>query len=341
MRVLVLPVSGGRFPVQLVFLRKLIEYKYRPDLILATSGGNICSYIALASNFDLRSFQVLIEAIDSEFLIKERSSFGILSRLIGFFKGSLYLASEKTLEFLKKIFLEIKDPKEIKNFEIWSGVYNIKKQKSQFFCNRNREESILSSLFPSNFTKIYPVLDPKYLDGDLERISKTIISSAALPGYIEKQEIDEQEYLDGGVSCASPLTYLFDLLEENFKELEIVYLNSLDNHKENNVFTKSNIIENWKQAADDLMRSMIAIDKSQALRMFKKKSKLVIKEFSHQELPEALKLSSSQERSFLEIYPLAYKELQIGKFSNEEIIESIKKTEENFMIRMIFQDCNA
>lgn len=337
MRILVLPVSGGRFPVQLVFLKEIIKIGYKPDIILATSGGNICAYLSVISDFELRTFEILLREISSDLLIKERTSISFLSKIIGFFKGSIYLASEKNFLFMKEIYQNYRDKEDIKKYEVWSGTYNVKKQKAQFFCNRTKEESILDKFFFSNTLNIYPILEPRYLNGEIEMISKIITSSAALPGYIEKQIIEGEEFLDGGLSSASPLTYLIDILNENLDELEIIYLNSLDDNKENNFFLASNIVENWKKAADDLIRSLISIDKLQALKLFKRKEKIEVFKFNHDEIENAMEIAKKNKKCFLEFYPLKWKELEIGMFSNKEIQESMKVTENNFSLRLLVQ----
>ena len=49
-----------------------------------------------------------------------------------------------------------------------------------------------------------------FLSGDMNEIGKSIIASASIPFIFDSQTIGNNEYYDGGVMYASPLTPLQD-----------------------------------------------------------------------------------------------------------------------------------
>ncbi len=52
MNIFIVPVSGGGFCITTVIMQMLGSNNVEPDMFLASSGGNLASYIASASNMD-------------------------------------------------------------------------------------------------------------------------------------------------------------------------------------------------------------------------------------------------------------------------------------------------
>lgn len=209
--VYVLPVSGGRFTSQLALLselydaNKLRNCKYKPDLVLSCSGGNVSAYLAMAAEWSSSGIRRLASKLQSDLFIKSwypPPLRDIPDWIALPFKGSFFAASDKGSAFFKSLYTADK----IQDVEIWTGTYDSTERKAQFFCNR--EHSILDVPHFNEQSFLYGSLPVIHLNGDIDSIATVCTASAAIPSLVPNQQLEGHEYSDGGVMYASPLVPL-------------------------------------------------------------------------------------------------------------------------------------
>jgi predicted acylesterase/phospholipase RssA len=214
LEVYILPVSGGGFPAQ---LQELIYFSNEkqlasqsnenieiiPDICLGTSGGNVSAYVALSGNWSEGGIKRVVKSMNSSMFSQTwwPGPMGFLPTwILGIFEGAIYKPG-----YGPKTLLEaFSDKNTIKNVEIWSGTFNKTQKRSGFFCNKNEEETYISSITYSPY--LFKTMPLQFLNGDINKISKITVASASVPILFKPVEYEGEEYIDGGVTYSSPLT---------------------------------------------------------------------------------------------------------------------------------------
>lgn len=211
-----LPVSGGKFVNQLGLLCEIFVAKkkynkgilkgskyYAPDLVFGSSGGNVSAYLGLAADWSDDGIERLAQKISSDIFIKSwlPKEFNFIpSWALSLSNGSFYRKGKGAVELFNEWFT----PKTIKNVEIWTGTYNVTNKKAQFFCNLDKNESMIDCLDIYE-EKMFNMLPLKYLNGCLNSCAIASAASATIPGFVETQLFEELNYADGGITDSSPL----------------------------------------------------------------------------------------------------------------------------------------
>ena len=334
MYVLVLPVSGGGFPCQLAILQHLCESKLTPNLTLASSGGNVAAYVAAAAKWKWSNIERISRDLSDKLFLSRWNSISSIAVGIGYFKGDVYNRGTGVSEFLGKYFTK----ETITNYEIWTGTYNKNKQKARLFCNRSKETSIIdTSCIDHDLTQS---MEPLYLDGDIDSISAVSIASASIPAIVPSQIIEKEHYVDGGVAGASPLVVMQEpiikYITESHSPLHIIYVNSIDLSTPNSSKCK-NVLDTWKQATNDLVRSQTVNDRLAAYELLRCQSGKIHKtEFvcNYDNMERIKQLQHIIRFSMLEIYPVVTEEVNIASFSGAEVINIIKNVYNNCKCRL-------
>lgn len=323
MHLLILPVSGGGFVTQLAILQHLCELEYIPDLILASSGGNVAAYIAAAANWKWNNIERISGELSQELFVKSWNSITSLSMVIGYFKGDVFNKGNGVNKFMNKYFNE----NTVKKYEIWTGTYNKNQQKARLFCNRSKDDTILNMKYFDH--DLIQTMEPVFTNGNLELISNVGAASASIPALVSPQIIDGEDYIDGGVASASPLTLMQEpiirYIRENNDSLHMIYVNSIDlshsNYKQNN-----NVFDTWKQASHNMVKSQTVIDRLFAHEMLKKnKGEMKRKDgtCNYQNMKEIKELQKNIKYSLLEIYPNGDFDINLINFNGDTIKSAI------------------
>lgn len=325
MYVLVLPVSGGGFVGQLSIIQHLCEAKFVPDVTLASSGGNVAAYVAAAANWKWAGIQRISRELNKDLFAKPWNSFVSLSFIIGYFEGNVYNKGCGVKGFLSEYFT--KDT--ITKYEIWTGTYNRSKQKGCIFCNRSKEKSIMDTDCIDH--KLTQSMDPIFADGDFEIIARAGIASASIPALVPAEIINGDAHIDGGVAGASPLAIMQEPIlkhvKDNNESLHIVYVNSVDLSK-SSLKDCHNVIDTWRQATNDLIRSQTVIDRLAAYELLRcQQGNLNKEEFicNYVNMERIKKIQSHVKYSMLEIYPTKQMDVDLISFTGEDVASSIKK----------------
>lgn len=215
-----LPVSGGGFVAQLGLLSEVYAAKkrvlngrfsgskdYEPDLVLASSGGNVATYVAMGGDWSPEGIVRVTSEVRNEMFIRswvpDELSF-IPSWLVGTFNGSFYRQGHGCGPLFRKLFTS----DTIKRVEVWTGTFDRDNRKAQFFCNLDPGMSAINPNYFNENEFLSDSMPLKYLSGDLDRIAAASIASASIPLLVTKQKLDGVSYADGGTMYASPVTVM-------------------------------------------------------------------------------------------------------------------------------------
>lgn len=334
MYILVLPVSGGGFVSQLAILQHLCESHFIPDLTLSSSGGNVAAYVAAAANWKWPGIERIARELSQDLFVKPWNSVSSLSMIIGYFKGDVYNKGSGVRDFLSRVFMSTS----ITKYEIWTGTYNKNRQKARLFCNRSKDNSIMDvSCIDYDLTQS---MSPVFADGDIEMIAQAGIASASIPAIVPAQKIMGEDYMDGGVAGASPLTIMQEPIlkytQVNNAPLHIIYVNSVDLSAPD-LKPIHNVLDTWRQATNDLVRSQTVIDRLSGYELLRCHPGVMNKdEFicNYENMERIRQIQSRVKYSMLEIYPTGRFDIEIVNFNGDNVISAIHEAYKNCKCRL-------
>lgn len=315
---------------QLAILQHLCEAKMLPDLIFASSGGNVAAYITLAAQWKWAGIERIVEELNCTLFAKPWHNIPPLAFLMGVMKGNIYDGGSGVGDFFHRHF----DKDLVTSIEIWTGTNNVEEQRSTIFCNRSE-----SRLNVEGFdNELYNSSPLQYLDGEVTKIGKVSIASASIPSIVPPQEIDGYHYADGGISGASPLTTMHEIVDRSVTDtLHIVYINSCNLMKCEKIID-GNVFHTWKQAMSDLVRSQTAIDRAAAHSLIRRKVGRALQEIflpcNKDTLRRVLEVRKRNPYTLLEIYAQKTYEVDITSFTGEEAAETLRQAYRDCRMRL-------
>jgi predicted acylesterase/phospholipase RssA len=341
MYILVLPVSGGGFVSQLAILQHLCESGFVPNLTLASSGGNVAAYVAAAANWKWPAIERIARELSQDLFAKPWNSVMSLSMIIGYFKGDVYDKGYGVHDFLSQYFTS----SSITKNEIWTGTYNKNRQKARLFCNRSTEDSIVDvSCIDHDLTQS---MEPIFANGNIELIAQAAVASASIPAIVPAQKILGEDYIDGGVAGASPLIIMQEPIlkhtQDNNASLHLVYVNSVDLSSPN-IKPIHNVLDTWKQATNDLIRSQTVIDRLSGYELLRCHLGTMNKEefvCTYENLERVKQIQARVKYSMLEIYPTDRFNIEIVKFNGDDVINAIHTAYKNCKCRLWWLSSNT
>lgn len=324
MKLLILPVSGGGYVNQLSVIKELCMVEYKPDLTLASSGGNVCAYIASAADWNSHSINRIAQDMSKSMFSRPWSNVAVISYIIAFFQGNAFDEGKGVKEFFFNRF----NKETISKYEIWTGTYNKDLQIGTNFCNRRIEDSILKGSLQKIENFISQNCKWIFMDNNIDMIIDASVSSAAIPAIIPPRKIGEENYVDGGVFGASPLLSMGENIINHIRDskdyLHLIYLNPL-NFKKPQFFEGNNIMSNWRQTFSNIVNAQTLIDCQIAYQMLLILNGSMIKmEFPNtvENLKELEKIKKSH--YLLEIYPETPQIVDLVNFSGNQVEEMLR-----------------
>jgi predicted acylesterase/phospholipase RssA len=334
MYILVLPVSGGGFVSQLAILQHLCESKFNPKLTLASSGGNVAAYVATAANWKWPAIERIARELSHDLFARPWNTVASLSMIIGYFKGDVYNKGSGVHDFLSRYFTSAS----IMKHEIWTGTYNKNRHRARLFCNCSEESSIMDvSCIDHNLTQS---MKPVFANGNIEIIAQAGIASASIPAIVPAQQIMGEDYTDGGVAGASPLTIMREpiikYIRDNDSSMHIVYVNSVD-LSDPNVKQIHNVLDTWRQATNDLVRSQTVIDRLSGYNLLRYyPGDMNMEEFicNYENMERVKQIQSRVKYSMIEIYPTKKIIIEIVNFNGDDVISAVHDAYNNCRCRL-------
>lgn len=321
MYLLVLPISGGGFTAQLAGIQLLLRREMKFDIVLAASGGNVAAYIAMAGDWKENGIERVAKMMNSDMFVSRWLPPPLPSMMYGFLSGSLYNRGRGC----GCIFDEVYTRGNIKHTEIWTGTFNSTQSRPCFFCNRSKEESILNRKKMN--LGIIECMNPVYLDGNLDIIAKATMASASIPTFVPPIEINGENYSDGGLYFASPLSVMQDAIYEKSNDnLHIIYITGRDISECTSKETEGNLITcGWNSVAE-MIRGHLLSDRLTAFEMLRKDKPYFISfPATEHNLIEYKNMTCGDKckRSVIEIYPILPFEVNICKFDAYDVEKNI------------------
>jgi hypothetical protein len=329
MHVLILPISGRKFVRQLSCLKILLKSDYKADIMLSTSGGNICAYLLELSNWNYEKLVKNVGNITSQMLCKPWCSFSIFNYIFGLYKGSLYQEGDGFKEFFKEMY-SIHPCKT----EIWTGTFHTQTCKERLFCNLSENKTLIK---PKIDKILSNSIKPIYANNNPDIISDYILASASVPIITNMKSVGDHKYLDGGLGGASPFTSLRDTIVKNIEEsnenLHITYVNCMDLDKKNQYDTNEGILEKWISVTDYLTKKLISLDREKCCSVIDiKHRKFISIDGNTEKLKELMKIRKYMSKSILELVPIADFEINYTNFKEGDIADFLTKEFDNIKI---------
>lgn len=335
MRVYVLPVSGGYFPLQIAEL--LWMDAPPPSLVLGSSGGNIAAYLATAGAWTRTGIQNVLTNMYSGLFIKSwwPAYLPYLpSVLKGYFKGSAYNSNEEFVTLFQRLFENPEAATTLATTELWTGTYNTTAGATQLFCSRPQASALLQPT-PS-MGQLLNVVPPVYTSGDLLTLAKVCFASAAVPAVFPAQSINDAMYIDGGTAYSSPLTPLRSELKKAVGErVHITYFSPYDIQTSAFNVCYEPVLKTaatqecapgtmYNQGVDafsEIFKSMMLQDRMAGVSLIGDPATLVYKEeiMSYDQFQAFQATRADYARSFVEVYPLSKDHISIVSFGPEDI----------------------
>lgn len=345
MLIYVAPVSGGAFPHQLEMIMWLCKLQYKPDVVLASSGGNVASYVAMAGDWTCAGIEKMIDNLYSNYFFKSWFPTYISylpSVLKGYFMGSIYDINPKFFSLFDYWFPGNK----ITTTETWTGTYNKSRGQSHMFCNMSKQFAILKDdNLRGDLLNFQPYT---YLGGDVATLAKVCLASAAVPLIFPSQEIGCDVHVDGGNTFSSPLTPMQDSVREAIGDgsVHIIYLSSYNIQTVSPTVCDANskVKTMYRQGASaltDLLKSLSLQDRKCGIELIRYGNQPI---FYHEQIVNESEFQKvcldlhSKFRSLVEIYPMVDTNISIMHFSPDDIRNVIVSNSGKFGMRYWYVD---
>lgn len=238
MRVYIMPVSGSGFSAQIGILVAIslgfLENQQsgpKPEIALASSGGNIAAYLGLAGDWNYQRILTACRTLTGQAFLT-----GWADNIPSWLFMAIARSSYRPGYGADSIFNYLFTPERLRNgsTEIWTGVTSRNSLEHQICTNRSKENSILSpqpiiSVGAKQGFGIQCIgdgsgggvqlcindsLTTRYLDGNISEIAKITIASASIPWVVKPVVFENDLLIDGGAMYASPLSVLQNNLIE-------------------------------------------------------------------------------------------------------------------------------
>lgn len=312
---------------QLGQLQLLSTIGYVPEIVLASSGGNFASYVAMAAKWKYHGIERIGTSLRPSLFCSSWFGIGFVDAVCAYFSGSVFNSGTDTLSFMDSVFT----PSSIRSIETWTGMYNRKRKLFRMACN-----------------KTSTLLNPKYIDtqimktyypDSMEEICNVCVASASIPAIVPSVKIENEEYEDGGIASASPLTFLKGPIRKLGPNLHMTYINTY-NFSETGEEEDATLPDNLIRSTSNLIRSLTMIDVSDARTILAFYTNGDIESLvfpcTTYNLEVVEKMKQVVGRSMLEIYPSHDIEVPISTFTSDQVREAMKDARETSMCRFMY-----
>ena len=229
--VVISTVSGGFFVSQLAAITKILSAreksnvieKTQPDVYFGASGGNLSNYLGLVFQKNRESVEKILYQLNSKMFVRnwwpDKLNF-FHPLFLSLFNSSVYKEGKGSEEIFKKMYnedyiLDSNTP------EVWTLTHNIDTNLGTINCSKSKDLSIFSENLKLEELIFYGCGEIKYLEGNVDKIIKTNLASASIPGVKGSVEIDGNKYVDGGITDATPYGFFGDVINNKFKDKEL------------------------------------------------------------------------------------------------------------------------
>lgn len=311
MKIFVLPISGGGFPVQLAMLK---DINIKPDVMMTASGGNVASYLYLASfNYSMND---IINYINRDMFIRG-------NKFSAFFRNG-FLPGVGIDKLFDKFFTK----ESIQSVEIFTLTFNKSGCCACIFSNKSKQDSLIQEL--TTMDKIMYQNTLEHVDGDINEISKVSLASASIPDIAQPQNINGNLYQDGGVCYTSsviPLSlHIQDMCNSHDGLCQITYFGSYEMEKIEQVLDSAPN-KSFRRIYQKIHYSLLE-ERSLLIHIFNKfvKKFKVINILNIDRTKTFEILNKQKDKNYLlMLYPNGILDINIIDFTPDEILHVIEK----------------
>lgn len=337
--ILAASISGGRFPHQLAFARRLSRSKFNPSLCMGSSGGCFVIYLCEASDWSEAGINRIAGNLSGSILFESwypniKNWFGRASIVMEYYKGSMYKQSEKASQMFDDYFSK----PSIQKTEIWAAAINRDTGALGLFCNKSMKDSIIKGNHLNR--RIYKAEVPLWLEGNIDEIKSVITASSSVPVILSPVDIRGHQYVDSGVKFASPLAPLKEeiihIAKKNGDRLHIIYFSGYNIEADIPVSTALNMYGQGIMAANNVVRALVLHDRASALDLIRQLGggSLNYIDVNHSGITQVYEKLWMTDACFFEMYPTVDDELDYTEFESKDVINMMMKTEESMAGRL-------
>jgi len=223
LRIYVLPVSGSLFPAQMGLLAAVAAAnslarargdgappdEERPDIVLASSGGNLAAYAGLSADWARERIYKVADILKSGSFLAPWSD-ALPSWLFLPVAHSVFRPGYGVRDVFRFLFTaaSLRDTPT----EVWTGTFHRATGQQRLFTNKARGETLLAPFRSGEASddagKLHLGVDTRsvYAAGSRRVLAKASLASASIPWLVQPVRIHGELYSDGGSLYASPLT---------------------------------------------------------------------------------------------------------------------------------------
>lgn len=261
LRLYLLPISGGYFTVQIAELMQMaaalslakIDASIGPDIVMCASGGAVCGFIGLASDWKIPQMMSIARSLTpGMFAVPWIAGPRAANAVVGLIKGTMFTRDPG--DPCSAFFESLLDPERIQNgAEMWVGTVDRLRGRPRLFCSKSENKSILNN--NSRIESLLGCLPHLYMDCDPSFCAQAVLASASIPVMVPPVEIEGNEYSDGGGAANNPFVYLRSRLPVTNRLIEITLFSCSDMDREAELMT-SNIYSEGMTALDRLQLAL-------------------------------------------------------------------------------------
>lgn len=230
------PVSGGFFIAQAAQIAKLLEARdgVQFDAYFGASGGNIASMISIAFTETSESILKIVSRVKPSFFISPflQGKFSDFDSLV--LGLASYEGLKKPGKGSDKFFEEIFEKSAFNKLpEVWTLIYNKTNAQGEITCTRSKDQTLFKDYIKENNLQRLGCGEVHYLDSDSALIAQVTMASASIPGVKNSVKIWDNDYVDGGISAASPGTFFCEPIKKMMNDnpsdkIHYFYIASVD-----------------------------------------------------------------------------------------------------------------
>jgi len=248
-KVYCLPCSGTAFPNQLGLIAAISKAytkirnrndipeflkpsrdEENPDIVMATSGGNLAAYLSLYADWNYDRLYNAIHFVDKE---------AFMTGWADHTPSWLFLPFSKSVFRpgfgFKSLFTHFFTEGSAKaGAEIWTGTVKKETRKHCVFTNKAVGETLIVPCVVEGEDEVPLILGECeegaiYLNGDRDRLAEVTLASASIPFLVRPALVGCKYYHDGGAMFSSPLSTLSTQVASlatgpSGKRLRLVYI---------------------------------------------------------------------------------------------------------------------
>lgn len=312
-RVVVLPVSGGYFPVQIYMLYRSMQGCNPKDAVyLASSGGCVTFYTLALAKWDIDQIGKEKDIFRGDRYSKEWRSILPMPLI----SGTMYDKGNGFADIFSSRFHELKD------YELWMGATSRDGYGSTAFCNLKSGDATLRTDGVATHRHIRS--DVVYLDGDHKKACDAFTAAITQPVMLPAVKVDGGKYHDGGNTMASPLIPLIKSIQDSYKSYHIDYLCSpgVIDTKEG-----SGLLETGHNVVAAMVKAICQYDRSY-LEHVVPGAKFVEGDYTEKNIERIRRARKKCKASVLEVCPSEFTPLNIFNCKQQDVIDKIQEASE-------------